>query len=264
MNKDLAHRHGATRPRATAGLDRKTNSTIFTDVMLTEARYFKRENISLYVDVGANIGQTGYYLRQVGYNGRIESFEPISDVYEKLTATAANYEGWNTHRAAIGDTDGQTVIKVSQDRVSSSIRKATPVFERIHPKVGTVHEETVDVLTLDTILPRIAGPDDSIFLKLDCQGYERNVMAGITAWLPRIRAVRMEVAVTAVYEGEWTVPDAILWMRKRRFVLAEVESGWRHPKERRAMHFDLLFLNRRPKTGKPAAHKDSSADNSAE
>jgi FkbM family methyltransferase len=219
--------------------------------MLSETKHLNREKISLFVDVGANIGQTGYYLRKIGFAGRIESYEPISEVFEQLSRSAAEYDGWKTHRAAVGDTDGTTVIRVSQDRVSSSIRQATPQFEKLHPKAGLEREEVVPVVTLDNELPKLARPGDNIFLKIDSQGFERNVMAGVTTWLPHLRAVRMEVAVTSVYDGEWTVPEAIIWMRKRKFVLAEVESAWRHPIKKRAMHFDLMFLNLRPRSTLP-------------
>jgi len=42
----------------------------------TAIDYLKKHPVSLFLDVGGNIGQTGIAMRSQGYQGRIVSFEP--------------------------------------------------------------------------------------------------------------------------------------------------------------------------------------------
>ena len=47
-------------------------------------------NIDCIFDVGANSGQYGYFLREIGYKGYIISFEPVSSVFELLNNNSAS------------------------------------------------------------------------------------------------------------------------------------------------------------------------------
>jgi FkbM family methyltransferase len=214
-------------------------------VVLRETNYLPTEDISLYLDVGANRGQTGQALRQEGYSRRIVSFEPIADTYATLVAAAAHDPLWETRHTALGDIDGSANITVMQHRDASSILPALPELAQLHPASVAEREEQISLARLDTVLPGLAAPDDRIWLKVDTQGFEKAVMQGAKQSLPRLRGVRLEIAVTGVYSGEWTIAPAIDWMSEHGFVLAESVPAWRHPTERRVLYFDLIFIRRR-------------------
>ena len=44
----------------------------------------KHFSIDKVLDIGASIGQYGYYMRTFGYKGKIISFEPLREPYKKL------------------------------------------------------------------------------------------------------------------------------------------------------------------------------------
>jgi hypothetical protein len=129
----------------------------------------------------------------------------------------------------------------SENRVSSSIREATEQLIQIHNPVRYVDRVQVQVARLDSILDDIASPTDVVHLKIDTQGFERDVILGAEAVLNRIDSVRMEVAISEVYVGEMVVPEAITMMTERGFVLIEAWPAWRHPANGEVLHFDLLF-----------------------
>ena len=47
------------------------------------AKLLKEEQVNLVVDVGANLGQFAGWIREIGYRGRIISFEPLAEAHQK-------------------------------------------------------------------------------------------------------------------------------------------------------------------------------------
>jgi FkbM family methyltransferase len=68
-----------------------------------QSTLMRDRQISLVLDIGANNGQYGKLLRDIiGYQGRIVSFEPLSDAYGLLKKTAASDPLWECHNNAFG------------------------------------------------------------------------------------------------------------------------------------------------------------------
>ena len=180
-------------------------------------------------------------LREKGYEGRIVSFEPIEQCHRRLAAAAAKDPQWEAHHGAIGNTDGTARIGVSQNLVSSSLREATDELIAIYEPIRYTREEEVPLSRLDSLFEGIVRDDDVVHLKIDTQGFEREVIEGAQDSLARIGSVRMEVAVSEVYRGEMVVPEAITMMADLGYVLIEAWPAWRHPETNEALHFDLMF-----------------------
>ncbi|MFY7886822.1 MAG: FkbM family methyltransferase, partial [Dolichospermum sp.] len=78
------------------------------NVQTSEAAKMQRllayHNIDLVFDVGANIGQYAKLLRELGYSGRIVSFEPLSSAYSQLKAVSEKDPLWEiAPQTAIGN-----------------------------------------------------------------------------------------------------------------------------------------------------------------
>jgi len=212
--------------------------------MTFEHRYLQAHGVTLFLDIGANAGQTGRALRKAGYDGRILSFEPIAECYARLADAAKNDPLWETRHIALGAQDGSTQIGVSENLVSSSIRAATPELIAIYEPIRYTRHEEIPLARLDNLYDIIVRPEDVVYLKIDTQGFERDVIAGAQTVLPRINAVRMEVSVGEVYEGEMTIPEAITLMEGHGFTLIEIWPAWRHPESHEVLQFDLMFRRR--------------------
>lgn len=84
----------------------------------------RRHNINLVFDIGANVGQYGQRLREMGYAGQIVSFEPQPDAFQGVKSKADGDPNWTAVDCAIGDYSGEAQINVSQNSYSSSILEA--------------------------------------------------------------------------------------------------------------------------------------------
>jgi FkbM family methyltransferase len=185
------------------------------------ADFLRAKSIDLVLDVGANEGQFAIGLRDAGYAGEIVSFEPISFVFDKLAANAARDRRWTVRRQALGDRVGVARIEVTASTVYSSMKPQAAVRrESGDPDVAVIATETVELTTLDDIFSEFAGRE--VFLKLDTQGFEHQILMGATRTLPELAAAQLELSVRHYYEGVWPLAEAIGFMARAGFVVAQV------------------------------------------
>jgi FkbM family methyltransferase len=168
------------------------------------------------VDVGANAGQYGELLRASGYRGRLVSLEPVSEAYEELRRRAAADGAWEAVRVAVSDSDGELTLNVTDDSRSSS---ALPRNERFADKPGWAPREsrTVPARRLDGLVDELLRPGERAFLKVDVQGYERQVLDGAGAALGRFDGIELELSVTALYEGQPSLAEMLPLLAERGF-----------------------------------------------
>src|SRR5262245_54527233 len=91
-------------------------------------------NIETVIDVGANNGQYRNFLRnEVGFQGKIASFEPLPDLAESLRRRARRDDPeWSIYACALGRQPGGLDINVMANALFSSFRQ--PV-RNVNPKV---------------------------------------------------------------------------------------------------------------------------------
>lgn len=94
--------------------------------------------------------------------------------------------------------------------------------------------------TLDDLAGSLAGP---LFLKIDVQGAELEVLAGGSRTLGRCEVVQLEVPIATYNEGAPTLLDVIRTMDERGFVPVDV-SGFSRPNGVDLVQMDLLFVER--------------------
>jgi FkbM family methyltransferase len=204
-----------------------------------------RERINILLDVGANSGQFASEMRGSGYRGRIVSFEPLPAAYRQLTRRAAHDASWSVaERCAIGDRTGAVEIHVAGNSTSSSILDMLPDHTAAEPRSSVVGKETVPIHRLDDIWS--ASQDDRVLLKIDVQGFERQVLAGAEQALGSCRAVIVEMSLVPLYGNQvlareiWNILDA------KGFDLQFLEPGFRHPQTLQLLQIDGIFVRRDP------------------
>jgi FkbM family methyltransferase len=200
--------------------------------------------IDLVLDVGANGGQYGRFLRNIGYAGRICSFEPLSSAFAALTKASAGDPSWEVRRIAVGDRRGTAVLNVAGNSESSSFLPMLQAHLAAFPESRYVATEEVEMTTVADViaeLPKRAG----LFLKIDTQGYERPVLEGAGKALDDVRGVQIEMSISPLYEGEMTMPAALTFMAERGFVLMALEPGASDQRTGQLLQVDGLFFRAR-------------------
>ncbi len=195
--------------------------------------------IDLVIDAGANTGQFGRLIRRKGYRGRIWSFEPVSYVYEALAQNISRDPLWRASRVALGSEQDEAQLNVSVNHTLSSFLSPTGPTRERDPLFESV-PETVVVETIDRLLAD--DPAQSIFLKADVQGFEKQVLEGARETLKRTHALYLELPGAAVYEGEWTFAEAINYLDALGFTPAQFRTVGSIDHDRAsAVQFDCLL-----------------------
>lgn len=195
------------------------------------------------LDVGANTGQFGAELRSNGFRGWIVSFEPLSAAHAALTARAAGDPKWRVHpRVAIGDTDGTIDINVSGNLFSSSILPMLDAHTAAADNSAYVALETVPIARLDAVAGPYLDGCAAPFLKIDTQGFEKHVLDGASAILPRLRGVLSELSLVPLYEGQPLWLDMLSRMKEEGFTLWRIQPGFTDPRDGRTLQVDAIWF----------------------
>jgi FkbM family methyltransferase len=202
---------------------------------------FNRYKIASVIDVGANCGQYGRFLRRIGYSGTIRSYEPLASAFADLKSAAAEDQRWEAHNLGLGQTEGVATLNVSENSESSSILPMMASHLHGYPQSRYVATETVKMTTLARVLE---GTTDvgGVFVKVDTQGYEREVIEGAGNAISRVDGVQLEMSIIPLYEGESLLPEMITFMRDKGFVLMSVEPGSSDPQTGQLLQMDGLFF----------------------
>jgi FkbM family methyltransferase len=207
---------------------------------------FARVEINCVLDVGANAGQFHDFLRgHVGYGGRIISFEPVAELALALKDRADKESNWDICRFALGSCDEARTINVTKrDQFSSFLQPDFSTIDDYLEFNQIEHQETVTVRTLDSVMDEIGcrAEDEHIYLKIDTQGFDLEVVKGAMRTLGKILAMQTEVSVLKIYDG---MPDFLTAIR----VLAEkgfdITAMFPVSRDRmlRVVEFDCVLLN---------------------
>ena len=201
--------------------------------------FIEDRQIDLVIDVGANIGQFGESLRDGGYQGRIVSFEPIESAFQTLAKKAAGDSKWEVHHCGLGAAAGTANLHVSELSVFSSILNMTSAAGLHDSRMAVDHVEEVPIQTLDQVAAGLSG---KILLKIDTQGYERQVIEGGQQTIPRMLGILLELPIIHVYDGEWSFHEALKFMAGMGFVPAQIQPVGYHGIDKvSAVEFDCLF-----------------------
>lgn len=208
-------------------------------------RCLEHVNANLIFDVGANTGEFAETIRDVGFGGKIVSFEPLSQAHRALMRSADSDPDWLVHdRCAIGDEERQIDINVAANSVSSSLLPMLDAHSQAAPGSAYVGKERVPLVRLDDVVPaylsRFTGA--RYVIKVDTQGFEWQVFDGGQDALKQASGVLCELSLAPLYEGQRFWIDIIDRLEDCGLTLWALLKGFTDQRTGRSMQVDGVFL----------------------
>lgn len=207
---------------------------------------FARFQINCVFDVGANEGQYRNFLRRrCGYTGEILSFEPVRQTFTVLQNRASRDPKWRVFNFALGAANEAKTFHVMTDtRLSSFLEPQASGCSSLDHSNVMDHHETATVRRLDTLISELAAQHDfsRVYLKMDTQGYDLVVMAGLGAETKRIVALQSEISVKPIYQRMPNYSESLHQLSERGFEVTGLFPVIRDELYR-VIEFDCVAIN---------------------
>ncbi len=213
----------------------------------------RNHRVDLVLDVGANAGDFGLRLRHFGFRGKIVSFEPAAVVWDKLRQRALADGNWIANNYALGSQASTMDMISTQNPMSSSLRDLLPAHLEAAPDSQQVGTETVEIRRLDDTIEEFQRPGDVTFLKIDTQGFEREVLEGSSGCIDSIAGLQIEVSMVPLYTKQDVIEEMFRYLRDRGFVPVDIEPMFRNRATCQLLQCDAIFF-RPPTVAKNPAH----------
>ncbi len=204
-----------------------------------------QHKIDILFDIGANAGQYAQDARSQGYKGKIISFEPLPDAHKKLIKNSKKDPLWIVHgRIALGSKRGSGIINASENSYSSSFLKITQKLLSNTPDTRYVKKINVEITTLDSVFNSYVKKSNKVFLKIDTQGFESEVLKGSIKNLRNISGIQLELSTETLYEKQKTYEYFLTFLKKYNFRLWSIIPGYWNTKTGQMLQFDGIFIKK--------------------
>jgi FkbM family methyltransferase len=206
------------------------------------AHTLERQAVDAVIDVGANVGQYGQRLRAAGWRGPILSIEPIPDVHAVLARRAAGDPAWEVAPPmAAGDRAGEVEFEISAESDMSSTLRQSALLRGISPTSAVVRRIVVPQRRLDQLEALQERHWRRLFVKIDVQGAEPAVLAGLEGLWDRVQGLQLEMALLPLYDGERPWLEFIHHLASRGFAPYLLFPGYFARALGRQVQLDAVF-----------------------
>lgn len=190
------------------------------------------------IDVGSNKGQFILLIEKIFPNRSVHSFEPIKEMLEKQKKFFQFKKNIFFNNFALGRSNSHKEFYVTNRADSSSFLK---IAERENYSKNYIVKERrkIQIQTLDNYFnkKKILQP---VFIKMDVQGYELEVLKGSKKILKKTDYLLLEVSENEMYKTQPTELKIIRYLKKFNFSVLK-SSDWQIIKNTKFRQRDILF-----------------------
>jgi FkbM family methyltransferase len=190
------------------------------------------------LDIGANIGDTSILFVLQGAK-HVYAFEPYPYTFsflEKNVELNGMPKKITLENVAVGPKNTSIILDSKFKATGSTSLK--PSEEGIKIKI----------MTLDKIVKKTKIRNGA--LKIDVQGYERNVIMGSMNILSRIKVIIIETSFHELYEGQPLFSDIYLLLNQQGFVYSGSFGELSNPLDGAPLQQDSIFIRSQANTHK--------------
>lgn len=194
------------------------------------------------IDVGANFGQYGIESRSIGFSGNIYSFEPLSFAYNKLKKASDKDKKWQVNNFALGSVSEKREINIAKNYFSSSFLEQKKELIQQESSTEYIAKEEVEIKTLDEIFEKMFSTEKKFYLKIDTQGFEKEVIKGASNSLKYIKGIQLEMSLNPLYEKALDFQDMYNFIKAEGFELYSIENGFYNNKTGQLNEIEGVFF----------------------
>ena len=192
------------------------------------------------LDVGANVGQWAHRVRSCGWAGRLISFEPLPTAIPELQELAERDPLWEVVPVASGSVDGSALLNIAeQGGAASSLYEIHGETQRLAPNAKSSSRVSIPIRRLDT--SATVSSHDRLFLKMDVQGHELEVLRGAERLYPQIYGLEVEASLVPVYKGQPGFMDIVVACQDLGFRPVQMDPEFVDPETSQLLQINILF-----------------------
>jgi FkbM family methyltransferase len=166
----------------------------------------------------------------------------LHEAFADLKRAATSDSLWRTLNCACGAKAGSAKINVAKNSYSSSLLPMLEAHSASEPGSIYISEETISVCTLDESVISSLSPQDKVWLKIDTQGWEAEVLRGAAHLMPQVCAMECELSLVPLYEGQPLIDEMISMVYQMGFRMVSVAPAFSQPETGYALQIDGTFL----------------------
>lgn len=197
----------------------------------------------LFLDVGANEGQSAIAIRTKFPHSKIFCFEPDVGAFAKLEKNLSRLSQAQAFPLALGNKCGVATLHQNKESVTNSLLPTSNEAAKtgFASWMETVTSIEVRVETLDSWAEQKKLKQIDV-LKTDCQGFDLKVLLGARQWLAtrRIQWVCVEVLLIPLYDGQAYFDEVLALMRSHNYRLHDLVEP-EHDRNGRLMWANAIF-----------------------
>jgi FkbM family methyltransferase len=206
-------------------------------------RMLNKFNINVIFDIGANEGQFGGFIRDLGYKGHLVSFEPLTTAYQQLINNSKNDPLWKVApQMAIGDEDGEITINIANNSESSSVLNMLDSHTQADGGSVYIGSEKVRISKLDSVYSNFVDNNSKVFLKIDTQGFEDRVLRGAGKLLERTVGLQLELSLVPLYSNQKLFDELTAQLKDIGFEIWSINPVFSDPKTGRQLQVDVTLF----------------------
>lgn len=160
-----------------------------------------RGDVATLIDIGAHDGTFAAYLARKLQPRATFAFEPLPQLQNALRRKGKVIRNLDVFPVALLDRAGSTTMYLNNNLPTSSFLPVSAIQKREFPETVGESPITIETACLDDLLkPR--DLDREIFIKVDVQGVEREVMRGGRRVFEAAKYVLIEVSFAVMHENQ--------------------------------------------------------------
>ena len=168
------------------------------------------KNLNMLIDVGSNKGQFSILFKYYFPKAKIISFEPQKEflkIQKKILTDNVKF-----YPICLGDKNEISYLNITKKKDSSSILKPKILKDTIYE---IIKKKKVKTKRLDDLIK--LNYTNNILIKLDVQGFEKNVLMGSRKNLKKIKYILIELSSSEIYKNQHTEKNIINFLKKKKF-----------------------------------------------